>query len=217
MFFSVIIPNYNHGRFLEEMINSVLNQSYQNFELIILDDCSTDNSKEIILKYQFHAKVKSIVFNEKNNGSPFKQWKKGIELAKADWIWIAESDDLADPEFLRSAFEILKVSHASACYCDSYVIDENSKILYKVSDIKNKFFETEKWSLAYEEDGINELNEYLKFMCTINNASSLVFKKELFKKVENKITSFRYYGDWFYYLNVALQTNICYTGRILCS
>ena len=56
-FISIIIPNYNHAPYLTERIESVLNQTYQNFEVIILDDCSTDNSREIIEKYANNPKV----------------------------------------------------------------------------------------------------------------------------------------------------------------
>ena len=70
---SVIIPNYNHAPFLEERINSILNQRYDNYELIILDDMSTDNSVEVINKYKDHVRVSNVIFNEQtvplsNNG-----------------------------------------------------------------------------------------------------------------------------------------------------
>ena len=71
---SVIVPNYNHAPFLEERINSILNQSYDNYELIILDDKSTDNSLEVIKKYRDHVRVSDVIVNEKiavplsNNG-----------------------------------------------------------------------------------------------------------------------------------------------------
>ena len=62
---SVIIPSYNHEKFLKERIDSVLNQTFQDFELIILDDLSPDNSREIIESYRAHPKVSHIIFNEK--------------------------------------------------------------------------------------------------------------------------------------------------------
>jgi glycosyltransferase involved in cell wall biosynthesis len=83
---SVIVPNYNHAKFLKERIDSILNQTIQDFELIILDDCSTDNSREIIESYRQLPNV-SIFYNSKNSGSPFKQWKKGINRAKGKYIW----------------------------------------------------------------------------------------------------------------------------------
>ena len=100
-FFSVIIPNYNHALFLRQRIDSVLNQTYTDFEIILLDDHSPDNSREIMEEYRSNKKISHIVLNEKNSNSLLLQWKKGIALAKGDWIWIAESDDIADPGFLE--------------------------------------------------------------------------------------------------------------------
>lgn len=70
---SVIIPNYNHALFLKQRIDTVLNQTFQDFEVIILDDCSTDSSREIIEQYRGHSKISNIIFNDKNSGGVFKQ------------------------------------------------------------------------------------------------------------------------------------------------
>lgn len=99
---SVVVPSYNHAQFLEQRLESILNQTFQDFELIILDDVSPDHSREIIENYRNHPKVSQIIFNEKNSGSTFFQWNKAIlEIAKGDYIWIAESDDVAEPNFLE--------------------------------------------------------------------------------------------------------------------
>ncbi|MFM7595916.1 MAG: glycosyltransferase family 2 protein [Flavobacteriales bacterium] len=100
---SVIIPNYNHAPFLKERIDSVLNQSYSHVEVILLDDCSSDNSREIIEEYRRNEKVKHIVYNQKNSGNTFIQWQKGVELALGEWVWIAESDDRAHPDLFQNA------------------------------------------------------------------------------------------------------------------
>ncbi len=100
---SVIVPAYNHAGYLRQRIHSILSQTHSNIEVILLDDASTDGSASILNEYAGDARVKAIVYNETNNGSPIQQWLKGLALATAGWIWIAESDDEAMPEFL-SAF-----------------------------------------------------------------------------------------------------------------
>lgn len=120
---SVIIPNYNHAPFLKERIDSVLNQTYRNFEVILLDDCSTDNSREIIESYRGQEKISHIEYNAANSGSTFKQWEKGINFAKGEWIWIAESDDVADINFIN---ELIVETDAEMVYCNSQIIDANS-------------------------------------------------------------------------------------------
>src|SRR5258707_14882309 len=87
---SVIIPNYNHARYLRKRIETVLEQTYQDFEVILLDDCSTDGSSSIIDEYRNDSRVR-MGLNEKNSGSTFKQWNKGVGLAEGKNVWIAES------------------------------------------------------------------------------------------------------------------------------
>ena len=90
---SIIVPNYNHEKYLKQRLESVFNQTYSNFEVILLDDCSTDSSLNILAEYIKNSKVSHCIFNEANSGNTFIQWNKGISLAKGDYIWIAESDD----------------------------------------------------------------------------------------------------------------------------
>lgn len=105
---SVIVPNYNHSAYLMSRIDSILAQDFDNFELILLDDCSTDNSRDILLKYQSDNRVTHIVFNEQNSGTTFKQWDKGLLLARGKYIWIAESDDFAEKNFLTETVTALE-------------------------------------------------------------------------------------------------------------
>src|SRR5713226_5897350 len=116
---SVIIPNYNHARFLRKRIESVLEQTYQDFELILLDDYSTDESRTILEQYSSDPRVR-IEFNSANSGSPFKQWNKGVRLACGKYIWIAESDDYADERLLERLVAVLKADpQISFAYCRS--------------------------------------------------------------------------------------------------
>jgi glycosyltransferase involved in cell wall biosynthesis len=213
--FSVIIPNYNHAAFLRQRINSVMNQTYQDFELIIIDDCSTDTSWQIIETYKNHEKISRIIRNETNVGSPFAQWKKGIQLAKGEWIWIAESDDLADTHFLEEALNIISLfPSVGLYYCDGIIQDENNNLTGKAfSVIKNQIFNTQKWSHSYCQNGITELNEYLKFDCTINNASSVVFKKAALNNITETLEAFKYYGDWYFYIQLCMVTDTCYSNK----
>ena len=98
---SIIVPNFNHAAFLAQRLESIYNQTFSSFEVILLDDASTDNSIEILNLYKNHPKTAHFIINTINSGSPFKQWQKGVELAKGELIWIAESDDYAAINFLE--------------------------------------------------------------------------------------------------------------------
>ncbi|MDR2480172.1 MAG: glycosyltransferase, partial [Treponema sp.] len=121
---SIIIPNYNHSQFLEERIETVLNQTYRDFEVIIIDDCSSDNSRAIIEKYRHNEKISAILYNTKNSGSVYRQWKKGIELAKGEYTWIAESDDSSSPLFLEKILPLIVNNNTAMAFSDSMTIDE---------------------------------------------------------------------------------------------
>src|SRR6266849_1262625 len=116
---SVVIPSYNHACFLRQRIESVLVQTYQDFELILLEDCSTDESRAILSEYAGDPRGR-MEFNEVNSGSTFKQWNKGVRLARGEYVWIAESDDYADPHLLEKLSERLESEpRAAFAYCRS--------------------------------------------------------------------------------------------------
>ncbi len=202
---SVILPNYNHEAFLQQRIDSILNQTFKDFELIILDDCSSDNSKEIIDSYCGHPMVSHIVYNEVNSGSVFRQWQRGIKLAKGRYTWIAESDDLAVPEFLERLVTIF-VSNPSIAmvYSQSYDMDEQGNKLdsrlYWTED-----FEENLWEESFCISGKTFLT-YLYKKNVIPNVSACLIKREYLVIVFDKqkeILNFRMCGDWFGWLLIA--------------
>lgn len=199
---SVIIPNYNHARFLDERIQSVLNQEFDDLEVILLDDASTDESVEVLQKYSGHAKVKHLVINDKNSGSTFRQWQKGIELASGDWIWIAESDDVADFTFLKRLTGAIH-ENVGVVYCRSRTIDVDGE------PVKGNYFWPEvlderKWKSDFVSKGIHELSTSLLYLNIIPNASSAIFKKSLVGDL-SKVMGMRFAGDWLFWSSL-LQT-----------
>ena len=90
-FFSVVIPNFNHGSYLKDSIDSVLNQDFKDWELLIIDNYSTDNSDEVISSYN-DSRIR--VFKIKNKGVIAKSRNLGIKYAKAKWIAFLDSDDI---------------------------------------------------------------------------------------------------------------------------
>lgn len=214
---SVVIPNYNHALFLKQRINSVLEQSFVNFEVIILDDCSTDNSKELIEKYRGHPRISHIAYNVINSGSTFKQWKKGIELAKGKYIWFAESDDHADPQFLERMIPLFDSGmNIGLVFCNSHIIDTNGKIIDN----------TNNWGQVYVSEQANERKTYfngykfctdhLLLLSRIPNASAVLFTKELVTKNLNWIDErLINSGDWKLWIHISLHSNIVWLNEEL--
>lgn len=203
---SVIIPNYNHARFLSQRLESVYAQEYQNFEVIILDDHSSDNSREIINQYAQHPKTSNIVLNEKNSGSAFTQWGKGISLAKGKYIWIAESDDFCDTNFLTVAVSLLEKGN-DLFYSRTVRVLEDGSVMTNNPNHWFKDIGPERWNSDFENDARNEVRDYLFKKCVINNASAVVFRnEERVKKYLNQVSGMYYSGDWLFWILYLLES-----------
>ncbi len=200
---SVIIPNYNHAQYLDERIQSILNQTYQDFEIIILDDKSTDNSKDIIEKYRNNPKVSNIVYNEKNNGSPFIQWKKGINLARGEYIWLAESDDSCKDTLLENLVKnIQKDKNCVLSFSRSMKIDRDGKEL----GLAIKGLDTDEFL-----SGQVFINKYMAKGCEVQNASSAIFRKNVLNKIDIDYTIYKASGDKFFWILIAEHGNVAIT------
>ena len=205
-FVSVIIPNYNHARYLPERLESVLGQTYQNFEVIILDDCSTDDSRDMIEQYCSNPHVSQIVYNEENSGRVFKQWKKGLSLAKGDLLWTAESDDKCEPTFLERLVQ---------CFIDHPTLS----LAFSKSLLFNDAGKT--WTMDTEglSEGIYTSRDFIsRFMshgCPMLNASSCVFSKAAFEKIDDRYTDFRCSGDRMFWTLIVEQGDVAVVGERL--
>lgn len=126
--FSVLIANYNNGLYIEEAINSVISQSYTHWEIIIVDDCSTDNSADIYEKYKEDKRIR-VYYNEINKGVTYTKWRL-IELAKGELCGFLDPDDTILPETLsvmvKAHLSDEEISIVSSRY---YNCDENMNII----------------------------------------------------------------------------------------
>ena len=212
---SVIVPNYNHAEYLKQRIESILNQTYRDFDIIILDDFSTDNSKEIIDDFTSRFPNIRSYINKCNSGSPFIQWDLGVNLAKGEFIWIAESDDFAEPKFLEKTVEIMTSSeNLGLVYCDATVIDEQRNIEYHASKEK-AHLNKNKWLNNYINRGEDEVADYLFKGNTINNVSGVLFRKDKYIEAGKADLSMKFCGDWFLYLRILLISDIGYISEPL--
>ena len=212
---SIIIPNYNHAKFLKKRIDSILNQKFTDFEVIILDDCSTDESKDIINSYK-DERISLKLFNDKNSGSPFKQWKKGIEAAKYDYIWIAESDDWADLNFLYEAENILKThQNISLYYSNSQLVAEDETFFENSIKKYTEDLDKKLWNNNHLYNGKDYVKKYLFYKNFILNASSVIFKKSNAIKSIDEIINFKTSGDWLFWALILVEGEVYFNKNKL--
>ena len=122
---SIIMPSYNTGKFIKETINSVIAQTYSNWELIIVDDCSTDNTDEIVKSINDNRII--YLKNETNSGAAISR-NKALREAKGRWIAFLDSDDLWKNDKLEKQIKFMKENNCYFSYTNYIEIDENGNI-----------------------------------------------------------------------------------------
>jgi glycosyltransferase involved in cell wall biosynthesis len=203
---TVIVPSYNYETYIKARLNSVFRQTYPIYELIILDDASSDGSVEEIRRtLAAHARIASVIVSSENGGDAFAQWARGAQMAKGELVWIAEADDLAEPTFL----DAMVTAHASADDCaftftDSASIDSDgfrvydSYIPYADSIAQGVLSESRTFS------GSEFAREALSIANLILNVSGVLWNGEALKnalrEVADEENRFRLVGDWRLYL-----------------
>ncbi len=200
---SVILPNYNYARYLEKRIEGILHQTFQDFELILLDDKSTDNSAEIMQRYAQNPKVSCIEINKENSGSPFLQWAKGVAMAKGEYIWIAEADDEAEPEFLQKCVDALNdCPSASLCYTASQHVNPEGEIIPR----RYQAPRTTGYTLYLGKD-FAARNLYWR--CYVENASAVVFRRSCYERCDKDLwMSMRSSGDWVLWFLMSMEGDV---------
>lgn len=213
---SVIIPNYNHARYLAQRIESVLSQSFKDYELIILDDCSPDNSRELIDAYaQKHSEI-TTVYNTANSGSPFAQWNKGAELAQGEYLWFAESDDFCEPHLLAKLVPLLDDNpQVGLAYCQTNLVNENGEVKNSYQINLEFIYESDAWKQAFVKNGEEACKDWLLFHNPIPNASGALIRKKAFMDAGMADMSMKLNGDWFLYARLLAQYNLAFTPDLL--
>jgi len=217
---SVVVPNYNYAKFLPARIESILAQTYPIRELIIQDDASTDNSDAIVRDLLGRIEIPvRYIRNEVNGGSVFRQWLKAAEAATGDFLWIAEADDLCEPDFLASVMRGFDHDDVVLSYCQSKqmtsegVVSRDDYLSY-VSDVC-----PDQWKADYKRGGEDEIARGLSIKNTIPNVSAAVFRrKELLSAMRENlydILSYRVAGDWCTYVHLLRRGSCAFHAQAM--
>lgn len=197
---SVIIPTYNRAGIITDAINTVLNQTYKHLEIIIIDDGSTDNSREIIENIK-DSRIRYIY--QENSGRPSSARNKGIKIAKGEYIAFLDSDDLWHPQKLEKQINIL---------------DENSNVglvtnwcVYKT--FKDEEIQIKKYQAKSQED--NSIFILTKPDKVFTATPTLLIRKECFEKVGLFDEEMTYCEDWDMFFRISLFYEIYNIEEVL--
>jgi glycosyltransferase involved in cell wall biosynthesis len=211
---SVVVPNYNYARYLPERLNSILRQDYPIFEILFLDDRSQDNSLEVAHEILSAQPIDyRIVDNTDNSGSVFRQWKKGVDLARGTHLWIAEADDSCSENLLTETRKGFRTAGVVLSYCESRQVDENGQVLANnylayVSDI-----DARRWLSPFVMEGDKAAHSFC-IKNVIPNVSAVLFETGSLRAVLDRhierILSYRVAGDWLVYVLLLKQGRMAF-------
>lgn len=208
---SVIVPNYNHAPFLKDRLDSIFCQEFEDYEVILLDDGSTDGSRDLLQTYQGHPKVAKMVLNERNSGSTFRQWRKGIEVARGKYIWIAESDDVANPGLVGLLVGCLeRDSTIGLAYCQSLIINNRGDVVRDNIEHTRKLQSVD-WDHEFKLAGHDALVNFFVSKNIVPNASAAVFRRDLISdECMDAIVEYRFAGDWLLWIELLKKSSLYY-------
>lgn len=212
---SVVVPNYNYERYIEDRLNTILNQTIKPYEIIFLDDVSKDGSVDIARAVLEKSGIKhKVIVNTENNGC-FRQWLKGINESEGDIVWIAEADDLCEPTFIERLLPFFADDQVNLAYGQSEVINENDERSGFVYSEYTKEFDPEKWLSDYINNGESEIIEGLGVKNTIPNASGVLMRKAALEGIEEYLRDYSISGDWFAYVYLMRIGKIGFCSDVL--
>lgn len=211
---SVIVPNFNHVRYLRERLESIYQQDYSHFEVILLDDASSDDSVGVLREFaDRYASKTSLHVNQVNSGGVFHQWKKGLSLARGELIWIAESDDYCDATHLSELVRFFRNDAVSMAFCRSeFVRGDELKTEWSTDEALADCLGT-LVQQPFIQSAHRLVNHGWAKKNLVVNASSALFRHPgaLPLLVDENWTSLRLCGDWIFYLHLIRGGLVGYT------
>ncbi|UXS05136.1 glycosyltransferase [Agrobacterium tumefaciens] len=208
---TAIVPNYNHGKYLAKRLDSILNQSYPLIDIIILDDCSTDDSRAVIETYvrKYPSTIRSL-YSTKNSGNVFHQWRKGHAHATGDIIWICESDDFCEPTFVERAIRTFRDPSVMLTFGKVEYANADGEYVEGLDQYRE---ESERgiWDQTVVRPAFEWFSGGFGVKNVIPNVGGSLWRRhDIHDDVWTEASSFKIMGDWFLYCAVAGGGQITY-------
>ena len=207
---SIITASYNYEEYIGETIESVINQTFEDWEMIIVDDGSSDNSLEVIKKYcEKDSRIKLFQHENGANKGLCETVKLGIKKAQAEWIVFLESDDTLTPDYLEAKLDVAKNYPEVEFIFNDVKMFGDEKVIAKLG----RYFEHTKMVLdnkSYPAD----LKKYFNKRNLIPTFSVVMVKKELIEKIDFNV-EFNPWLDWYLWSQIARNNKLYYLDKKL--
>ena len=209
---TAVVASYNHSRFLPSRVESLLKQRYPNIQVLVIDDCSPDDSPEILKAY-LGQKNYQLILREQNGGW-VKVSNQGFELSQGEYILFANCDDDCHPLMVGALVDALE-SHPNAgvAFCRSLMVDDSGKELGDDFQIRENSFRQHCAQDAYIEGGL--MSRFLMHSCVIPNLSAALFRKSCLKEVGLFSNDYQACSDWDLFFRIAKNYDFAYVAKPL--
>jgi len=214
---SIIVPNFNHAEYLQERLESIYGQTYGNTEVILLDDCSSDDSVAILRHYAERYPDRTICrFNEENSGGVFNQWKKGLESATGELVWIAESDDYCSANLLEELVRSFQNPAVMLAFARTESVRGTPPMKVWDSEENLKDLGLDIWGRPFVKSAHALVKSGWVAKNIIPNVSGAVFRHPGRMGLLNDAQwlSLRMCGDWVFYLSIVRGGLVAYSPDV---
>jgi glycosyltransferase involved in cell wall biosynthesis len=209
---SIVVTSYNHAEYLDERIQSLLAQTYDNIEINVVDDCSTDKSAEVLARYQSNPKVHITLLRE--NGGYAKACNIGVGLSRGDYIMFAECDDFSESNQIESLMEkILQNPSAGVTYSKSNMVDANGVTYGSDFEYREKSFRKFCSKDVLIPQGM--MLKYFLISCVIPNMSAAIIRRKYFDLAGGFDSRYKACADWAFWCCIAEHCDFFYTTKTL--
>lgn len=157
---SIIIPVYNAESYIDKCFTEILNQTYKDYEVIAINDGSTDSSSKILKKYESKYKFITVI-NQNNTGQAIAR-NKAIELAKGEYLTFIDIDDFIDAHYIEELLEAVQKNKADIAYCDYYEYYSPSKLILQQNNMGPLLANYAPWGKIYRTEFFKKYK--LKFL-----------------------------------------------------
>jgi glycosyltransferase involved in cell wall biosynthesis len=204
---SIVVTSYNHADYLDRRVDSLIKQTYPEKEIIVIDDCSTDNSRMVLSKYGNHPFIK-LTFLDKNVGYAHA-CNLGVKMSAGNYIMFAECDDYNHPEHLSTLMEVLSgYENVGVAYCRSNIVDSEDRFLN--DDFQSRSTSFKEMCRNNAIISSEQMMRFLLFSCVIPNMSAALIRRKYFELAGGLAVGYKACADWDFWCRIAHHCDFFY-------